>query len=367
MLFGVLPSYATAALILSVMAMVFGALCVWEAARRFCARTTFLAVASCAIAVPLASHVLLMQSCVDMYYLSYSSALFGLFMALWGAFRGTRRAHDGQGGFLPLLVSGLGTVIVAWSRPGGVVSAVGWLLPLFLLILADRDIPVARKAGLASSYLSVVAVGGLAIAWFNLIRFGNPLDFGHYYQLTVEDLTQRTFSPSDIVPALWYYLFEGVRIGPEFPWVRSAAEFANHSGNYAYHEMVNSGALTMPITWGMLALERTRRKGDDIALAFALGVGLIVCLIDYAAAGVSQRYVVDVLPTFSLLGSIALLRWAGDDAYDGLSLPTRVTVTLCLLTVIVSSCLVFSNERTYIMRYQPDNYIYFVNMLSIGA
>jgi len=73
------------------------------------------------------------------------------------------------------------------------------------------------------AFLLPLAVGGLALAWYNWIRFGNALDTGLSYTLTIRNLHRdaaAVFSLSYIPSNLFNYLWMPIRGLSVFPFVK---------------------------------------------------------------------------------------------------------------------------------------------------
>ena len=251
LVFGRLPSYTTAALALAEVGVLAAFLCVWELARRFGGRVPAICVPICGAAVVAGSGLFLMQSCADRYYLTCLSSIAFFFMTVWLALLATRcRSRARRPAFA---LCGLSTFLLVWSRPSGAMAAFGWLLPLFLLVLASHEDNKRSKAMDAASYLVPLCLGMCAIMYFNYIRFNSPFEFGQFHQLTVEDTRKNAVSLACAPMALWYYLFDGVDLCVDFPWLRLTNTFVNHTGNFTYHS-INIGALLIPVTWGVFVL-----------------------------------------------------------------------------------------------------------------
>lgn len=365
LLFGVLPSYVTAALILALVATIGVCLTVWETARRFASNTSFLGVALSFVSVALGSCILMLQSCTDKYYLSCLSTAAFFFLTLWSALFACRLSTRAA---LPMFaLSGLFSVLLVWSRAGGFVSAAGWLLPLFVGVLLDKELSWRERAVRAGCYLVPALAGAAAICYFNAIRFGSPLDFGQSYQLTVSDVRYNTLDVGNVLVAMWYYLCNGINVSADFPWVVLSKGAVNHTGNYMYYS-INFSVLVVPITWGLFVLRvRDRHDRPKVVpvLAVALLAALVCALMDYCVGGVHIRYVCDILPTLCLLGSIGFMRYIGQENNVADPLPTGLLVVTSVLTAALALSLTFGNERNYIRLLRPDAYTYVADQLSI--
>lgn len=361
LLFGVLPSYITAALVLALAAIIGAYLAVWEVARRFASNTSFLGVALSSLAVTLGSGILMIQSCSDRYYLTILSMMAFFFLTLWSALLACRKPVRTA---LPLFaLSGLFTALLVWSRASGFVSIMGWLLPLFVGVLLDKELSWRGRVARAGCYLVPALIGAAAICHFNAIRFGSPLDFGQSYQLTVSDIRYNTLDVGNALVAMWHYLCDGIGTSADFPWATLAKDATNHAGNYMYYDL-NFGALVVPITWGLFVLRVREQPKARPVLTMALLAALACALMDYCVGGVNIRYVCDILPTLCLLGSIGFMRYIGQKNNQSDSLPTKLLIAATVLTAMLALSLTFGNDRNYIMQSRPSVYTYIADQLS---
>lgn len=81
----------------------------------------------------------------------------------------------------------------------------------------------ARAISLLAAFALPLVVGASALAAYNQVRFGSPLEFGHSYQLTSLDLTRQDLAPTapgNIPPNLYNYLVNPVRTLPVFPYIK---------------------------------------------------------------------------------------------------------------------------------------------------
>jgi hypothetical protein len=102
------------------------------------------------------------------------------------------------------------------------------LLPLGLIALwRMRELrpPRAKTLAIAAATVLPAAAIGLALAWYNYVRFGNPLEFGVHYQFASND--QRFIKLFDLANVRWTlraYLLEPLHTRWYFPFVGSAGD-----------------------------------------------------------------------------------------------------------------------------------------------
>ncbi len=101
----------------------------------------------------------------------------------------------------------------------------------------------ALKAGtvkyLLSALICFVLIGGIQVV-YNIARFGNPLDFGIQYSLTINDFTRSQYHTDFVMIGMYNFLLAFPQIRPEFPYV--ASNFSTLSTN-GYYYVANRNAV----------------------------------------------------------------------------------------------------------------------------
>jgi hypothetical protein len=186
---------------------------------------------------------------------------------------------------------------LAWiARPSLVFNGLLLLYPLALLLRENR-----RLLGPALAITATVT--GLSLAgfgWYNIARFGNPIEFGYRYQVpnprfAADFAANRMFALSHVPHNATYAFLHGVELQFERPYVRISPE-----GNSIFS--------VYPLTLlGCLLLDRAvypaRRRWLVGLLLAALAADLAVILLDLGTGWVQfgSRYFFDLIPGLFLL------------------------------------------------------------------
>ena len=184
-----------------------------------------------------------------------------------------------------------------------------------------------RLSDSLSAFLSVVipllAVAA-SLAWYNYIRFGSILEFGHHYQLTGASVTpifNDTMSLDYVLPNLYNYFLRFPNISAEFPfvtlgWIREDMwpSFIQPPAGYYYTDPVGGLPFIVPliglvILLGLRSLWRSLNGDVEIRtsdsagwLTFALlGYCLIQTIVLLMYITSNMRYLVDIAQETILL------------------------------------------------------------------
>jgi hypothetical protein len=198
------------------------------------------------------------------------------------------------------------------SRPSHVVTAAG------LMALTGwwlRGIPRPQQQRVAAALLGPLAACSALLVLYNVARFGSPTEFGLRYQLAQVDVTARdTFSPSYLLPGLWYYLAAPPRLALVFPFLKLSLSptYPGHvPAVYDGVEPVGGLVVLAPIVLGMLVVPFRRGLDAELRAVLLTLLGITAGLVVIASVafwGATMRYEVDFA---SLLLIGALTAWLG--------------------------------------------------------
>lgn len=189
------------------------------------------------------------------------------------------------------------------------------VMALWAIYQVWRHTPVRPVFAVTRVLLPMLAVG-LALAAWNFIRFGHPLEFGFSYQLVAVNRAagEGEMSGRYLAFNLHRYLFGGARWTDYFPFIAGEAPgpFPRPAGHDASDQVYGLLWVTPIVLAGAAALLRHARATRTIAL-LALGGGAANLLLLGAFGGSAYRYPVDYLPAFALaagIGVFALAAWS---------------------------------------------------------
>lgn len=198
------------------------------------------------------------------------------------------------------------------ARPSHLVTAAG-LLALVGWWLRATSRPQRQRAAVA--LLAPLAFCGVLLVLYNVARFGSPTEFGLSYQLAKVDVTARdTFSPSYLLPGLWYYLAAPPRLGLVFPFLQLplSPTYPGHVPSvYDGVEPIGGLLVLAPIVLVMLVVPFRKRVDVELRAVLLTLLGITAGLVVIASVafwGATMRYEVDFA---SLLLIGALTVWLG--------------------------------------------------------
>ena len=209
----------------------------------------------------------------------------------------------------------------------------------------------------AAVILPFIPVGLLQMQ-FNKARFGNPFDFGADYNLTVTDLTKKTFSIAKNLPALFQELVQPLSIQSQFPFINGIDVLTDYQGYMFIDKMIGGffalNILALFCFW-IFRLRRKMMAGKTFGLAvFSFALAAILIELDVQVGGISQRYMIDYGWLLMLAAILAILTILDNADFHGYYAYLKVVIVLAIVCVGVNYLSVFSDGQAISVRvYNP--------------
>lgn len=295
---------------------------------------------SCVVAVGayFASCALIIQRGNAMFYylasaaaMAFASAyLFWIIKAL-GSKKITRTVSMFLAGtsFALGFLSRLNTVL-----PFAIVTAV------FIVIYFVNAIKGKRLIGFVADMVSLGLPVAAAVAfslYYNYIRFGDILQFGTDYQLTLANASLYDGGANGMVPAIFHYFLQPFSVSNEFPYLTFSYLALRDYGKQVYIDS-NFGIFAMPFMLPLLlspVLVKSKKVSDGgkIMLVSSLFAIVLTAYLNFSYGGVIFRYTADltVLAAFvsaAVISEICLILQR--DYHDYVSRTAKKSV--CALT-----------------------------------
>lgn len=329
------------------------------------------------VALVCGSFLYLMQASLNFYYLPLISAT-GWLAAFVAFACFARLSVSTRKRILLFALCGISFVMLVLSRPNMALLAVAFAAPMFLRILFDRNTSVAYKLQSSLPFLIPVLIGGVAIMYYNYIRFQSVFEFGTTYQLTESDIHYNHIAVSiqNFGHMFYHYFLEPFISLEGFPFLRFTTDQCLDFGNYLYQEY-SGGLFQMPLNLGVFlaflcflhkpakATLSSKPSPESYRLSLQrqtyglLLVGILALgYLNYSLGGIHIRYVCDLSLTLGILAFLGILEHVHFDASRSARILYVIVLCLCLITIGRGLSLIFSNETNDILLRNPDFYLY---------
>ena len=153
---------------------------------------------------------------------------------------------------------------------------------------------------LACALTCYAVIGGIQMA-YNFMRFGNPLDFGIQYSLTINDFTRAEYHTDFAMIGFWNFLFAFPTVRPDFPFVFCNFSSLDVNGYYfiANYNAVGLIWRALPIfgyfgaSRAYKKLERKKRLPAVLLIGATCVLSPLIIIFSIWESGYGVRYSAD--------------------------------------------------------------------------
>lgn len=266
-----------------------------------------------------------------------------------------------------LIFTGISVVGIVASRPTLLVYALLAIIPA-VSVFGNKKENKYNKLMYAISIASPVFMGAVLIMAYNYSRFGNPLEFGFNYQLTVSIAKANTITLSMVPATIYHYFLQQPKLKTSFPFIEIKTYALGSYSRFSYLGRT-LGVLSYPIVNGIFlypfAANTKSDKKDKVRQWFIPGliiVALFLSFLDMCKAGSHYRYTTDILFTLTLSALIIIfnliskVKSFSEKYYKYLYVFTAIIMAV---SISLGYLMIFANESKYLMEEVP----FFVEMI----
>lgn len=280
--------------------------------REFFPRASCTSMAVAALALALASAVPMALRKSEFYEAAVASGFLWGMALLFFTTLAILRVH---GRALWLACASLSAGLAVGSRPNLLAGAcaLGGALA-WLWWRGGRDEPIKQRVRWLVAAVLPAAICGVGLAGYNFARFGDPLEFGHRFQ--IGSVADNYVSTRYLLHNLTRYYFTPPAASWFFPFFSPGLEGARPTG-YIGVEYINGEwwffpwLVVLPLL-GAVFWKRLRSAEPLLAVAGVLAFWFVANLVLVACVSArANRYMLDFHPALVLLAGLALLAWSG--------------------------------------------------------
>lgn len=199
-------------------------------------------------------------------------------------------------------------------------------------------------------FIPFILVGCLAM-YYNYIRFHSPFDFGASYNLTGFDMQIQNHDFVKIVPSLWFFIFQPLKIQTSFPFLDRVSDSSFH-GFFPMEPFYGGVLAFAPLVAFafLLALKDVRRalrKQGVLGIAsLSLCLAGMIILYEALMVSITMRYGMDFAWLLSIAALLVILCLSSSmDAESHYRILQAVVIVLVFVGVAVSYLNLFSLDR----------------------
>ena len=299
---------------------IFGTL--WELVHRFGKKVPFVWNLMLAVSVSLLPNYVFILKRPDLYNIP---VIAGNAFAFLGTFFWMRALWNEKHRWLWLMLGAVSMACIAGSRPQMLLYTIFIFIALFVPVLwriirkKEKEVSFTGKdiIGFVIPFVVIAAV----VIWYNVARFGNPLEFGATLSLTSNDMNHRGFNFSRLYRGLYSFLFQPPVVHASYPFLESAQLEGNYMGKniveFCFGGIFAIYPLLLSLFYVLLGGYKKYNKEAKTLILLLSVASLGIAGFDINAAGVLQRYMGDIVLGFIIAAVTVLFYEMGSRRENG--------------------------------------------------
>ena len=303
------------------------------------------------------SQILILNGIPRFYEVPISA---GMFFSILGIDFVLMAVYNEKTSYTKLFIGSLALALAVACRPTQLLASLT-ILPILIRVFINnvkikKDI-IKNILVIAIPYLTI----GTLLMIYNYIRFGNILEFGAKYQLTINDMTHLSNRFATIGVGIICNLFSVPNFIPSFPFITNHNNLISFNGDYYIENMIGGLFILVPICFAICKFHVIYKKSPKRELVNFVGtliiVGIIIAILSVVMGGSMQRYIVDYGWMFIIAGICIFLEihelYKTSEAKNILK---KIFSILTIYIVIVNLCGGIVSEKSYMKNFSPEKF-----------
>lgn len=234
-----------------------------------------------------------------------------------------------------------------------------YFIKLFIEFIKNKEYKNLIKLIFAVSipYLLI----GIALMWYNYVRFDNIFEFGAKYQLTISNMKELKSRIFTIPTGLICNLFSIPSFIYEFPFIENHNKLMPFYGYYYIENMIGGLFILSPICLSIFGIFKLNKKEINKELKFLINiliiVGMLISIISIMMAGSNQRYLIDyawILIIASIMIYLSLYNILKSE--ESKKILNKIFAIIAIYTVILGFLSGIVSEKEYMKNNSKEMY-----------
>lgn len=239
----------------------------------------------------------------------------------------------------------------------------------FIKDIKDKKVDSKYISKLVICMLPYLIIGGLLMI-YNYIRFGNIVEFGSNYQMSVTDFRNFGFNINRAIIGTITFLFSPIKFNWDFPFVTSTSFMPEYMGYY-YSQPVGGGYFTVTIIGIVILLlpwlwkkAKEYNKEMNALIILSVAVAIVLSIFEASKAGSVGRYTMDFLWMLNIATVLLILLLYNYLKSECAKLTfIKILLLLIMISCIMNTLLVYSNENALLERRFNLKTFYYIKYL----
>ena len=303
------------------------------------------------------SQILILNGIPRFYEIPISA---GLFFSITGIDFVLMSVYDKKINYIKMFFGTLFLALSVACRPTELFASL-IVLPILIKVFVNN---VKNKKDIIKNIMAIAIpylVVGILLMFYNYIRFGNILEFGAKYQLTVNDMSHLSNRWATIGVGIICSLFSIPNFIPSFPFIINHNELINFNGYYYIENMIGGLFILVPICFAIFKLPTIYRKSKNnelkVFVSTLIFVGIIEAILSVMMGGSMQRYIVDYGWMLILAGICIFVEI--QEIYKTIEakhLLKKIFAIITIYVVIINLCSGIISEKSYMQNVSPEEF-----------
>lgn len=289
---------------------------VWELVHRYGRKVPFIFYILLSIAIAGAANYIILVARPDIYNVAVMAGNCFLALGCYLLIKGLQKENRKCFWYF---LGALSFSFVAGCRPQMLLYAF-FLIPLFWPEIKGRKLFSKKSLKDTIAIVAPVFLVAIVVCWYNIARFGSPVDFGATYSLTTNDMNHRGFNLARTLSGLFSFYVQPAVLSTTFPYISSVILEGNYMGKniteFFYGGIVFMFPLSLVLTYFFIDKKAGQLREWRKSILLLLFVSLVVTIFDINAAGVIIRYMSDMAFGVMIATALVWIRLLSDCAEE---------------------------------------------------
>ena len=264
----------------------------------------------------------------------------GLYFVLQGIYLFLTSKKKEEVSFKKLGIGALCLALAVACRPTTLIASI-LILPIIWNLFKENK---SNKKNIIKLILAIAIpyiVVGIALMYYNYIRFGSIFEFGARYQLTMNDMRNLKNRLITIPAGFIYNLFSIPSFIGKFPFMEVNSNIFELFSYYYIEDMPGGVFILAPIAFCVFGIRKFLKNSNNKELKnFVIAlliVGIILNAIIVMQGGSTGRYLLDFSWYFVLAGILIFLEnYQNTEHSDARKILEKIFIGIAIFTLIIN-------------------------------
>lgn len=305
-----------------------------------------------------------------MYELVIIAGVYAVLQSIYFLFKAFEKDKE-KINYIYMFLSALFMAASIAARPTQIfMSAIIGVVGIILLIKFIKEKKVKDIVKLVLSIGIPYIVIAILLMRYNYVRFGNVLEFGASYQLTVNNMNELKIGFVAAVKGVIINLFNIPNFIMDFPFLTNNNNVIPFYGYYYYENMIAGAFFIVPllfILFDIVKFNKNKENNKNLKLVVNLLLVLALCIlfINAAMGGSTGRYLVDAMWILVIVSEMLYLnKYTSLKSDESKDIYKKILKGITIYVIIFAILSGIVSEKSKFYEESPSEYFALKYMIS---